>query len=518
MSAPEKLIELLDELIPGFADEKYKRSLAEMLWFSVDHEHRHRYYEKSIALHTNEVEMMFGKVANFKNANRADLGRYFFVHRFSNFTGDAKTDYTNGYEPRPWMKAVLDGYLDANRGAEFRDGRGQRHKPLLAIRSTDVRGNRIKRWQGVEICNLIPVNVSNLYSMAERYGVMIQANTEGKLAYSDETERAKNGVKLKGNLEEVKTLIRQAEHFGGLPIQYQQSNTGRLYATGVNLQNCKSETRHAALAGFYDYDIAACHFSIMTQMAAKFGLRCAVIDDYVNNKTQIRSELAEALGLEVGSIKKVLTAMAYGARQSLDPADAIPKEIGKENAERLYHLDLYKALKTDLAKATDTILNNHALVKQQFVNAIGKALIVTAKGKQLAAKDTKRHTRMSHLMQGVEAAVLEVAARAFPNQIVLLQHDGFTTSSPINLAALHAKVAELTGYSLKFEEDQIRMPKPSFDAQFLSIKTKLEEAPKVNIHAGSQAFWDSLSATVGVGRDELLPPYPLPLDGIETPF
>jgi hypothetical protein len=181
-------------------------------------------------------------------------------------------------------------------------------------------------------------------------------------------------------------------------------------------------------------------------------------------------------------------------------------------------LDLYKALKTDLAKATDTILNNHALVKQQFVNAIGKALIVTAKGKKLAPKDIDRHTRMSHLMQGVEAAVLEVAARAFPNKIVLLQHDGFTTSSPINLITLHATVTEQTGYPLKFEEDQICMPEPSFDAQFLSIKTKLEEAPKVNIHAGQQAFWDSLFATVGVGRDELLPPYPLSLDGIETPF
>jgi hypothetical protein len=329
MAVPQKLIELLDELIPGFAGEKYKKSLAEMLWLSVDHEHRHRYCEKSITLHTSDVEKMFGKVANFKNANRADFGRYFFVQRFNNFTGDTKTDYTNGYEPRPWMKAVLDGYFDANRGAEFRDGRGQRHKLPLAIRSTDVRGNRIKRWQGVEVCNVIPVCMPNLYLIAERFEALIQLNKEGKLTYGNQAELARNIIKLKANLDEARTLIRQAEHFGGLPIQYQQSNTGRLYATGVNLQNCKRETRHAALAGCYDYDIAACHFSIMTQMAAKFGLRCTVIDYYVNNKTQIRNELAEALRLQVGSIKKVLTAMAYGARQSLDPTDAIPKRLAK---------------------------------------------------------------------------------------------------------------------------------------------------------------------------------------------
>ena len=50
MAVPQKLIELLDELIPGFAAEKYKKSLADMLWLSVDQEHRHRYYEKSITL------------------------------------------------------------------------------------------------------------------------------------------------------------------------------------------------------------------------------------------------------------------------------------------------------------------------------------------------------------------------------------------------------------------------------------------------------------------------------------
>lgn len=518
MTVPEKLIELLDELIPDFAAEKYKRSLAEMLWMSVDHECRHRYYDKSITLHSNDLGKLFGNVGNFKNVNRADYGRYFFVHRFSNVTGDSKTDYTNGYEPRPWMKAVLDGYLDANKGAEFRDGRGKRYKPPLAIRSNDTRGNRIKRWQGVEVCNVIPISVSNLHLMAERYEVMIQANWEGKLPCVDEVERARNNIKLKANLDEVRTLIRQAEHFGGLPIQYVQANTGRLYATGVNLQNCKRETRHAALAGCYDYDIAACHFAIMTQMAAKFGLECTVIDDYVANKARIRRELADSLGLDVGSVKTVLTAMAYGARQSLDPADAIPKEIGIEAAEHLYQLDLYKALKNDLANATDTILTEHALVKQRFVNAIGKELIVKVNGKKLAAKDVKRHTRMSHLMQGVEAAVLETAVRTFPNQIVLLQHDGFTSASPIDLDALHTVVTEQTGYSLKFEEDQICMPEQTFPAQILSINTKLQEAPKVNIHAGQQAFWDSLLATVGVGIDDLLPPHPLPLTRIETPF
>ena len=125
---------------------------------------------------------------------------------------------------------------------------------------------------------------------------------------------------------------------------------------------------------------------------------------------------------------------------------------------------------------------------------------------------------MSHLLQGVEAAVLEVAVRTFPSNIVLLQHDGFTTTGPIDLAVLHAAVKEQTGYVMKFEEDLITMPDPDFDTEFSSFKTKLKKPEKVSIHAGLEVFWASLLRTVGVGLGDLLPPHPLPLPQDQTPF
>ena len=518
MTVPAKLIEMLDELIPDFAGEEYKRSFAQMLWMAAGQEHSHRYYENAITLHSEDVYKMFKNAKNFFDGNRGHNGRYFRVSRFSNFSGDPKLDYTNGYEPRPWMRAVLNGYLEANVGAEFRDGRGQRHKPPVSIRRTDSRGNRIKRWQDVEVRNLIPTDLVNLRLMADRIDLMLQANRQGQLPESYKRAYSKNMSQLQGYLNDTQTLIRQAEHFGGLPIQYVQSNTGRLYATGVNVQGCKLQIRHAALVGCYDYDIAACHFSILTQMAAKFGLKCNAIDDYIANKAQTRLDLSNMLGVEVDKVKTVLTAMAYGARQSLDPRDAIAKEIGQEAALHFYGLDLYKALKNDISKATDKILKAHPLVKQRFINSIGKELIVTRKKQKVALKDIERHTKMSHLLQGVEAAVLEVAARTFPSNIVLLQHDGFTTTGPIDLAVLHAAVKEQTDYDMKFEEDLVTMPDPDFDADFASIKTKLKKREKVNVHAGLQVFWGSLSRTVGVGLDDLLPPNPLPLDEVETPF
>ena len=518
MGAPAKLVELLDELIPSFAQEKYRLELADMLWMCTDPQRSHRYYSDSVTLHSTDLSKMFGRIKNFTNINRAFNSRYFEVQRFSNFTGDPELDYTNGYKPRPWMRAVLDGYLEANQGVEFRDGRGQLWSVPLAIRPTDSRGNRLKRWNDVTVPNLIPASVKNLREMADRYELMIQAKKIRQLPAQYETNYGKEVERLQSHLKEVKTLIRQYEHFGGLPSQYVQSNTGRLYGVGVNLQSCKRQTRQAALVGLYDYDVEACHFAMLTQMALRYGLECPAIDHYVSNRSKIRNEIAVYLDLEYEQVKKVFSAMAYGARQSLNALDAIPKEIGFEAAERLYKLDAYRAIKSDIQLATTRILKSHPLVKQRFVNAIGKELMVFKDQTRVHHSKVKPHTKMSHLLQGLEAAILEIAVRTFPSKIVLLQHDGFTTIEPIDVGLLERTVEEQTGYRLKFDEEQVAMPDPDFTAQFLSINTKLNEPLKANIHAGLDAFWDSLLRTVGIGMDDLLPPYPLPLPQVQTPF
>lgn len=519
MAAPAKLVELLDELIPSFAQESYRQEIADLLWMSTDPSRSHRYYNESITLHSADLGKMFGRIRTFTDINRSEYGgRYFEVQRFSNFTGDPELDYTNGYKPRPWMRAVLDGYLEANQGAEFRDGRGQLKSLPLAIRPTDSRGNRIKRWGGVTTHNLIPANVENLRTMSDRFRLMIQAKKQGQLPKNYETIYGKKIDQLQSHLKEINTLIRQYDHFKGLPIQYVQSNTGRLYGVGVNLQTCKRQTRQAALAGLYDYDIEACHFAMLTQMASRFGAKCPAIDHYVANRSKIRNEIAAHLDLDYEQVKKAFSAMAYGARQSLDELDAIPEIIGSEAAGRLYKLDSYRSIKSDIQFATTQILNSHPLVKQRFINAIGKELMVFKGQTRVHHTKVKPHTQMSHLLQGLEAAVLEIAARTFSNKIVLLQHDGFTTSEPIDVVLLERTVEEQTGYRLKFDEEQVTMPDPDFAAHFLSINTKLEKPEKVNVHAGLEVFWQSLLRTVGTGVGDLLPPYPQPLNVIETPF
>lgn len=64
------------------------------------------------------------------------------------------------------------------------------------------------------------------------------------------------------------------------------------------------------MEGYWDYDIAACHFAILSHMADKLGRKFPVLDHYVANKSQIRKQLARDLKLREGEVKKVLTATA----------------------------------------------------------------------------------------------------------------------------------------------------------------------------------------------------------------
>jgi len=128
------------------------------------------------------------------------------------------------------------------------------------------------------------------------------------------------------------------------------------------------------MQGFGDYDIAACHFAILAQMASKLGKLFPALEHYVNNKTQIRKQLARELDLKESEIKRVLTATAYGARASKNPDAAIPSEIGKESAQVLYRHPVYAAIKQEISKAFTFILKKYHPNKRGLVNLNGRLL------------------------------------------------------------------------------------------------------------------------------------------------
>lgn len=98
--------------------------------------------------------------------------------------------------------------------------------------------------------------------------------------------------------------------------RYHESKAGRLYASGVNLQNVPKLIKHAALSGCWEHDFENCHYSIFLQLAARIGIQCTAIQHYIDHKNAFRAAIAEDVGISAKQVKICLLALMYGARES----------------------------------------------------------------------------------------------------------------------------------------------------------------------------------------------------------
>jgi hypothetical protein len=236
-----------------------------------------------------------------------------------------------------------------------------------------------------------------------------------------------------------------------LPQCYREAPSGRLYSFyHANLQNAPKPIRHALLDGQYDYDIENCHFSLLSQLAKRCGYETNAIDYYLSHKTQVRESLTSAIGFtDITPVKESLLAMIYGAKKSTYWKAAIPKYLGQERAELFYTLPIVKSIFQDIEIAT-TLIIEHQPVNQRgnIKNAMGKNIHISCEPPKI----------MAHLLQGIEARILQIARKMFAGKISLLQHDGFTCYEKIDRKALEVAIKKELGYDVKYSEERLKAP------------------------------------------------------------
>ena len=497
-TVPSTLIDYLIKVIPEFDREIKQFEVAKMLWMMVDPNHRHLKYKNSINLSSTNLIELFGRSPSFNKINR-DSFRYFSVNRFHNGKDAQGRSYNNGYEPKPWMLNALTEFLNLpSESTKLLNDDGKIIKKApKAIDSKTKDGHSAHGWRGIDVPNLIKINVSNLERIKKSY-------LKNELAETDD-ERTKNFYKFLASA----SLITQAnsDFSGSLIHRYIQSRSGRLYAEGSNLQNCPKEIRNAALEGCWDYDINCCHFSILEQMAKKLDFDCPVIRGYVVDKNALREEIARGAGITIPQAKLVLTATIYGARKGLLLTNAIPKAIGVEAAQRLYLLPPYQAIAREINKAKQTILERHPHPNGRYVNAFKMAIPVKE----------KKASILSHLMEGVEAAALRSAIKHCKNEIVLLQHDGFVLRNPIDSIALEVAVSRDTGYQFTYDYKQISYPIQKEFEQFDVDDTELNLDKIFNENKDLEPELGRSLLTKAPLYHDIPPVYPDKWDS-ETPF
>lgn len=242
--------------------------------------------------------------------------------------------------------------------------------------------------------------------------------------------------------------------YGFVATDYVESQAGRLYAeTDFHLQNMPREVRKIALAGNWDYDFQNCHYSILQQLARRYGVEVPAIDAYVADTKAVRVSLSRDLGLEIADVKTCLLALIYGARQSHRDEDAIPDTIGLDKAKELYAHPKFSGLAEDVRVAGKAVIER-ADREAGRGNSKKQSVILNVMGKSISAKEPWRRI-LAHLVQGIEAKMLHTVNDIYVEEIWLLVHDGWIADRPLDVDAIERDIESETGFKMVVEMEQL---------------------------------------------------------------
>lgn len=470
--------------LPGFKaeDEAIQLALTRMIFQAPVRYRAHSHIEGAAWFSYQELERNFGR-GGFGQVN-ARLGIFEVARdklgREAWWWGQERTKaYTLTPKVADLHQAFLAGVFRRKPTRLLtEDGKQLTSLPPTAFEAKSLRGTTRAGFKNLLIRPAVKVNLPQLKELLGSIEVRLYAHEAG--IHQAELFAASPDI---GFLRELKQEVLGLVHLarnerwpGSILTRYEESASGRQYATGTpNLQNCRRVTRQAALDGFYDLDIENCHFDILDQMAERCGYVCTEIRAYLKDKKPRRRAMAEMFGITEGQAKTAFITLIYGARFSVRDEDALPKLLGSATRAVYQHLP-FKALKDDIAGARKAILKAQPVTRQTITN--DRCLTIDIR----EANDLQQ---LAHLLQGVESVALEAACRLYPEQVILLQHDGFSSTTRLDTKRIEEAILAATGYRLKVEQKAITVDlDAAHDEHPADLKNQNEIARRASIHAG----------------------------------
>jgi hypothetical protein len=464
---PADFLAVLWEARPALRSEEpaIQAGFAYLAWVAPMKRRRHRKWEGYAFVSHKEVERRFGR-GNLIRANKR-VSLFEIIEQWS--VGDG---HSRGYRLAPDVHAAVDCYNsrvdDALIPLLWADGRRLRTAPR-AIASKNADGITARAWRNAKVQNLTPVDRDRLFALRAHYRRMQSLGAVDRenatILEIDGTDALANHLDILGRV--IKLSRTDVAGDGYIMHRYVESEAGRLFAIGVNLQNAPGAIKKAALHGLWEYDLENCHFEIVRQMAARGGHHVRTIASYCENKAAVRRDLAARVGISIPDAKACLLAILYGATATEWWEAAIPQQITSEKARILYRDPLFDGFLHDVKHARKEILARWPKSRGARINDAGCSA--------QASNDYKRD--FSHLTQGAEAAMLRAVLAHHREDLVLLQHDGFVSRRRLDTRALERIVATATGYEMKMEEKQIQLPAGVYDSEMTNAQLFLPQCP-----------------------------------------
>ena len=271
----------------------------------------------------------------------------------------------------------------------------------------------------------------------------------------DNPKLAKGKQSLIKQLYQAKSILDIAQQNNNtLPQNYSQKDTGRTYMSGINLQNCSSRVREAALGACHKYDLRTAMFGHMLQKISDrfpdFNIKQSYIAEYVHNKNRIRSELARDCIVEtqgepdfkVKLIKKTLAAIGFGANVS-NSRGAIQQNIWHEgDRNRLLNNAWMKGLLGEVELYREIMRATYPRAKREFGDALKK------NGRSSLSK------WCSFEYQLTESAVVHHVINTVKPDVLLQVHDAIYVRTRCDLIDLNTTAHQISPLA-NFEHEHI---------------------------------------------------------------
>jgi hypothetical protein len=454
---PHEVIVGLCDARPTIAHEPddVKHGLAYLAWCSRMQHRRHRELPEYFSIHNQELEKRFFR-KGFEILNER--------HDLIEVVDAARRGLTRAYRLKPDVEEAIRSRL--KKGNDSRSPltmilpSGKRRASLPDAVALSSLHHRETDWRNAPVNSLAPADLDALDRLdTTLLAILRLPEDEQRLALQTLGQDGESSASdLLNELDRIRSVARtEVAGVGFIPHEYSQGSTGRLFAVDVNLQSASRIIKRAALNGLVAYDFSNCHFSILYQLALREGVELPAVRELLADKRGWRSRIGAHCGMSEKLTKLCFIRLGYGASQDRrrNSPDSITELIGRERADLFYAYPDVKRLKGDLHRGRLAILKTWPLKHGRLLNAMG----LPYKPDTLAdgEKDTPA-TQLAHILQGFEARMLWIVVTMYGEDIVLLEHDGWTARRTLDTEAICRRIREETDLDMTLEEERIKAP------------------------------------------------------------
>ena len=271
------------------------------------------------------------------------------------------------------------------------------------------------------------IQLKSIHVIVRRESVKIDREALQELLDSLDTRKdieAKHKPAIRNACEYYLTVTED----GYIHEMYYQNKTGRYTAIGNSLQNAPSIVRKAMLKGYWSYDFAVSQPSILNQI-----WKHEKLNEYVNNKKEIRKKVSKETGLSIKEVKMVIQAVQYSA------------SIEGENGT---------ALQRKLEGRVTYLKKSPWLVEWKHTHLKAADAVVSLPKYRVWYRDIENKSkRLAYILQHTEVEMLEAIMEKYP--IKALLHDGFVSEKRLSVEKMQQEVLDKTGFRVTIEETRL---------------------------------------------------------------